>query len=435
MAPPGKTGIFNFTTPTFRLPPMSKNLNLGRYDFASYACFTAYATCSLAIPLSVVAMGKSLAFPLDAGGMGAAGFLHMLRSIAMLIMLTICGWIAGKWGKRLTLGYGVLGMGLGILCCAFAQQYWMLMPFLFATGIGEGFIEGIASPFVQDLHQKDADRYMPIAHSFWSVGIAVAVVLVGGLLAINVNWRIILAIIGALSCLSALGFLWRDNPARPYPESGKPVAIKAFARDSLKIFRSLRFWGYCLAMFVGAGSEFGLTFWSAPYLELNFNAGPWVASLGTGAIAFGMFIGRALTGYFSTPRRIPYFLIAFSLGTIPIALALACLSPEVIPCRWLLITIIFVLLILAGIGVAPYWPSLQVHGVNNLRNLDATLLYIYFSALGVSGCGLFTWLLGWLGDRYGMGRAFLIIPASLLVYATIIFLEHWVFRPKSEELE
>ncbi len=412
---------------------MSRTLQLGRYDYASYACFTAYATCSLAIPLSIVAMGSDLNFPLQSGGMGAAGFLHMLRSIAMLIMLMICGWIAGRWGKRITMGYGVLGMGLGILCCAFAQEYWMLLPFLIVAGVGEGFLEGIATPFVQDLHQKDADRYVPIAHSFWSVGIAVAVFLVGGLLAFKVSWRIILFVIGAFSCLSAIGFLWRDNPSNPYPESGDAVDIKVFAQKSFKIFKSARFWGYCLAMFVGAGSEFGLTFWSAPYLELNFYAGPWVASLGTGAIAVGMFIGRSLFGYFSTPRRIPLFLICASLGTIPIALALALLSPEIIPNRTVLMCVVFGLLFLGGIGVAPYWPSLQVHGVNNLPDLDPTLLYIYFSALGIPGCGFFTWLLGWLGDRYGMAHAFLIIPALLLLYAIIIIVEQR--HPKAKYID
>lgn len=406
---------------------MSRKLQLGRYDYAAFASFTAYAASSMVIPLSIVSIGKSLNFPLDDGGMGLGGFLHMTRSIAMLIMLAICGWIAGRWGKRITMGYGLLGMGLGIFLCAMAQQYWMLLPFLFFAGIGEGFIEGVATPFVQDLHRDEPDRYVPIAHSFWSVGIGFSVIFVGGMLAIGVSWRVVLACIGLFACLSSLGFLWRDSVLHPYPESGSRIDLPTFIRNSWAIAKCPRFWVYCLAMFVGAGSEFGLTFWAAPYIELNFNAGPWVASLGTGAIAIGMFIGRSLFGYFSTPRTIPFILTGSALCTIPVSLALVFLTPELIPSKPVLFVILFIMLLIAGIGIAPYWPSLQVYGVYNLRQYDATLLYIYFSALGIPGCGLFTWLLGYLGDHFGMHKAFLVIPASLAAYAAVIFLEHWIF--------
>ena len=49
------------------------NLTLGRYDFAAYASFTAYALCSLAIPIVIVSMAKDLDFPLAEGGMAQGG--------------------------------------------------------------------------------------------------------------------------------------------------------------------------------------------------------------------------------------------------------------------------------------------------------------------------------------------------------------------------
>ena len=48
----------------------NKALQFARYDYASFGAFTMYSVCSLAIPLMIVAMGKSLNFPLDAGGNG-----------------------------------------------------------------------------------------------------------------------------------------------------------------------------------------------------------------------------------------------------------------------------------------------------------------------------------------------------------------------------
>ena len=59
----------------------------------------------------------------------------------------------------------------------------------------------------------------------------------------------------------------------------------AVGKESRAILRSGRFWVYCFGMFIGAGAEFTLTFWAATYLQLNFNATPWQAGVGTAAIA------------------------------------------------------------------------------------------------------------------------------------------------------
>ena len=91
------------------------------------------------------------------------------------------------------------GKGSGILLCSLAPAYWFVLPFLLVAGFGEGICEGIATPFVQDLHRDEPERYGSIAHSFWSVGIGAAVVLAGGLLSLGVSWRVVLGIAGLLA--------------------------------------------------------------------------------------------------------------------------------------------------------------------------------------------------------------------------------------------
>ena len=176
-------------------------LKFGRYDFASFAAFTMYSMCSLAIPLMIIAMGKSLNFKIDEGGMASGGLLHVIRSIFMVISLLSCGLIAAKIGKRFTMGFSVLCFGIGISCCAFANEYWMLLPCLIIAGFGEGICEGIATPFIQDMHKDYPERYVNIGHSFWSVGIACAVLIVGGLVSLGTNWRIVMSAIGILTIL------------------------------------------------------------------------------------------------------------------------------------------------------------------------------------------------------------------------------------------
>ena len=141
----------------------SGKLKLGRYDVASYAAFAAYSLCSLSIPIVIVAMGADLNFPLDKGGMAAGGVLHLMRSVAIVIALVLCGAIAGQIGKRVSMGSCMILTGGGILLCAFAPAYWMLFPCLLIAGIGEGICEGVATPFVQDLHKDAPEKYVNIA--------------------------------------------------------------------------------------------------------------------------------------------------------------------------------------------------------------------------------------------------------------------------------
>jgi len=409
---------------------MSRKLQLGRYDYAGYSAFAAYALCSLAIPLSIVAMGESLHFPLDKGGMGAAGMLHFVRSAFMVAALLLCGFFSGRFGKRRTVGFAMILIGGGLLFCAMAPSYTFLFPCLLFAGFGEGVCEGVATPFVQDLHIDEPERYVSIAHSMWSVGIALCVVLTSALLGAGVSWRWVLAGCGIAGLLSSLMFLWKENPARKYPDS--PVATNpgAIWKYSVAIFRTPRFWVYCLGMFMGAGVEFSVTFWAAAYLELTFRTSAWLAALGTGAIAAGMFLGRLFFGYYAKKEYLKHLLLTCGLGALPLTLLLICIPANIFASQTLLFAVLLGLFFLCGICIAPYWPILQVYGVNNLPELDSTMLYIYFSAVGIPGCGFFTWAFGFLGDHFGLRGAFLLIPCLLLLFSLVIFLEGWIFPRK-----
>lgn len=411
-----------------------RQLRFGRYDFAAFAAFTAYAVCSFSLPLTLVAIGDSLGFPLDRGGMGAGGVLHLARSLAIIVTLLGCGLLAARFGKRIIMGSSMLVIGAGIVLAAFAPHYRVLLPALMLAGLGEGVCEGIATPFVQDLHPEAPERYVNLAHSFWSVGIAFAVVAVGGLLSLGCGWRPVLGVLGAGTLAVSLIFLWRETPGREYPETGAPERRGAAGRllrgEFGKILREPRFWAASAAMFFGAGAEFGLTFWSAAYLELQFRTGAWTAGLGTGAIALGMFLGRTGFGYIARPGNLKYILLGTGLGTIPVTVLLAVLRRGTMADP-LFFALLFLLLVLAGIGIAPFWPTTQVYGVTKMPHRDSTLLYICFSALGIPGCGFFAWLMGAAGDRFGLSGAIAVVPCCLVFFSAATILNAWILEKRA----
>ena len=116
----------------------SRRMVFGRYDGAAFISFFAYASGSVVVPVALVSLARELGFSLDAGGMSAAGALHLGRTVAIVASMLICGFAAGRWGKRRTFGYAVILMGIGMGLCAAAPVYGVLFLALIVAGLGEG---------------------------------------------------------------------------------------------------------------------------------------------------------------------------------------------------------------------------------------------------------------------------------------------------------
>jgi MFS family permease len=132
-----------------------KHLKFCRYDYAQFCASFSYAAGSVVVPIALVAMSAQLGFSLEEGGMTAGGGLQVARTVSIIFTMLICGFLGGRFGKRITLGYSALAMGLGIGMCALAPSYSILFIAVMIAGLGEGVIEGLATPFTQDLHVHD----------------------------------------------------------------------------------------------------------------------------------------------------------------------------------------------------------------------------------------------------------------------------------------
>ncbi|HQA00587.1 MAG TPA: hypothetical protein PLT93_20835, partial [Phycisphaerae bacterium] len=73
----------------------------------------------------------------------------------------------------------------------------------------------------------------------------------------------------------------------------------------------------------------------------------------------------------------------------------------------------------------PFWPSVQSYCADRLPTADTTMLFILLSCAGIPGCGVFTWLMGYLGDRMGLSAAFYIVPACYVTLAALIGYDWW----------
>ena len=77
-------------------------------------------------------------------------------------------------------------------------------------------------------------------------------------------------------------------------------------------------------------------------------------------------------------------------------------------------------------ATAPFWPSVQSYCADRMPETDTTMLFILLSCAGIPGCGVFTWLMGFLGNINGdLSLAFYLIPGCYLVLAGLIGYDWW----------
>jgi MFS family permease len=344
--------------------------------------------------------------------MTQGGALHLGRTLPMMVSMLLCGFIAARWGKRRTMGAAVAVMGLGVLLCAIAPFYGIIFLSLMVAGLGEGVIEGLATPFVEALHPKEPGRYINFSHAFWAVGVFVTVLVTGGLISLGVHWRVLVGVAALLAFVAAAVTLLPESPGKAYPEHPEVIHWKTVWGHAHELVCARRFWLFFAAMFVAGGGEFCLTFWCASYIQLSFVNAAWAGGVGTAFFAGGMFLGRTGWGYLIRQHQLKHLIFWSALA----AAAITSLFP-LLANLW----VFFGLLFVAGLTVAPFWPSVQSYSADRLPQTDTTMLYILLSCAGIPGCGVFTWLMGYLGDRTGdLRAAFWLIPGCFLALAALI---------------
>lgn len=395
----------------------SRKMTFGRYDYAAFSSFFTYASGSVVVPVALVSLARDLGFSLEEGGMTAGGALHLGRTIPIVLAMLLCGFAAGRWGKRRTLGAAVALMGVGVALCAMAPAYGILFLALAVAGLGEGVIEGLATPFVQDLHPDEPGRYINFTHSFWSVGVVATVLISGGLISLGVSWRILVGAVALLSAVAAALLLLPESRARRYPEHPEPIHWRTVWSHAMAIFRTRGFWLFFAAMFVAGGGEFCLTFWCASFIQLNFLDAAWAGGFGTACFAAGMVLGRTGWGYLIKQHQLRNLIFWSALAGIAVTLPFPFLEN---------LYILFVLLFLAGVATAPFWPSVQSYCADRLPETDTTMLFILLSCAGIPGCGVFTLLMGYIGNRTGdLSTAFYLVPFCYLTLAVLIGYDWW----------
>ncbi len=380
-----------------------KKLRLGSQDWAACLGYAGYAAGSAAIPMILLPMSRELGFTLTSGG-----GLHLIRSVLMVLSMSLAGLAAHRFGKRNVLGCALLMIACGMVVCGIAPSYVFLLLALLLAGFGNGLFESLATGYVQDCHlPEDAGRYITLLHSFWPLGILITGLCAGTWLENHLNWHWIPFAIAAFLLVPAVWLIAKRQP------QSKAALSHMNSKQILELMKSPHFLMFLAALFLAGGSEHCITFWTPSYMATEFSNGDGFLS-GSAVAVFvtGMFIGRAGTSVLCHLR--PERLI---IGSAVVGAVLALMMPG-IHSPWILLALLLVL----GMATGPLWPSLQYCCVSSIKEVDSTLLYILMPLFGIPGCGVCTFLLGLIAEHFGLRSSFCLVFVCNMSIAVLLAL-------------
>ena len=365
------------------------------------------------------------------GLLGGTAFALLYTALGIPI-----GWLADRTGRVWIIALALALWSLFTSACGAAQGFTQL--FLARLGVGIGEAGGVAPAYslLADYFPPHQRARALGAYAFGiPIGSAAGLIL-GGVLASRLDWRMTFVVVGAAGLLLApvLRLTVRE-PVRGGFDSLTPAPSPPL-REVLRHLAGKRaFWGLSIAAASSSIAGYGLLFWMPSFLLRSYHFTLAQVSVCLGAIILvggvaGVWLGAAIADHYGAMRRSAFALVP----ALALLLSAPCYAFGVLvrPPGWgLAVFVIPTALGLAWLG--PVTAAIQHLVPAGMRTL-ASSVFLFINNL--IGLGLGTLLIGALSDhfraRYGadaLGYAILAVCGFYLLSSALFALSsRWIER-------
>ncbi len=356
---------------------------------------------------------------------GALGTAFM---IVYMATSPIFGALGDRGNRTRLVAFGVGLWSLATALGGLARGFTSLFAARATVGVGEAAYGTISPAMLADYFPKEQrGRVFAIFFSAIPIGSALGYIL-GGLVDRHFGWRAAFFVAGIPGLvLAGLALLLKDPPRGSHDE-GLPAAHVSTGGTWLSSYGDLaRNTPYLLTVLGYAAYTFalgGMAFWMPAFLERVRGIPREQATVTFGAIVVvtgfaGTFAGGWLGDYFLKVSKESYLWVSgiTTLLAVPAAFV-ALVSPK--PALFYTATVVAELLMFASTGPVN---SAIVNVVNPAKRATAVAMSIFF--IHLLGDVPSPPLIGAISDATSLGRAVLIIPASVAVSGAIWTFAAW----------
>lgn len=327
----------------------------------------------------------------------AAGALTSALVIAPLVR---------RFGRGPMIWAGLATLGVAVMVYTATPVLPLTLLGAFLGAFGGSFAVTAIPAVLTDRHGPGGASAVTEANAAAaSIGL-VAPLAIGASVALGLGWRpAVLLLVPALIVLAVVG---------------RGVDVPAPVGDSISSTRGRlpsRYWVSWTVLTAGIGVEFCLTLWAADILRERAGLSAGAAAAGITAVVAGIAVGRLAGGR-----------LALRYSTDGLLLGALVVTAAGFAVFWLTRDAVLAIpaLGMCGLGIALFYPLGVVRAIHASEGRpDVASARAGLGAALASGAGPF--VLGALADQVGIHRAFLVVPALLVVAAVAIVLS----RPRT----
>ncbi len=329
------------------------------------------------------------------------GVVYLVIALLFSAGALSSGLVSGFVGRRVVNAAAALLIAGGMAAEVVAPTWPVFVVGAGLTGAGCGAMVSVGSSIVMDMAATGSGGRLSMLHLFYSVGALVAPIVIGVLVSVGVEWRLIAAATG-LAGVALAGPLSRaaSVPSRPRPTV--PVAtamLEMAARNGLRL--ALAALGLAGACYVAA--ESGVSSWLVGFLaDEPLSAATLTLSLFWAGIAGGRVVASRIADRFDPVR---FTASCTTAGGLAILGAVALASG---PLR-------IGLFLAAGFAFGPVYPMIMAVAGSLFPHRAAAVAGIVTST-GVIGSVTYPPLMGLIAGVAGLGAGML--GAALLIISS-----------------
>jgi len=356
--------------------------------------------------------GFGPAQPLLRADQGTSLTVAGLHGTAMGVAAIFAGLTNSRWvhyfGREKTSWIGMWLFCFGVLVFVSFKSVAFTLTATFIGGIGTSMVINNMVTRLSHHFKKATPLALPQSNGINSVGFVLGTIAVGTLAGTALSWRFGLLLTIPASII--LYFFSRDKNRDPHD---RDISVRQKGR------LSRTYWIACFGFFICICTEFATTFWAAALLRDRVGGTASAATLAIVALGSGMAVGRWYGAIVLKKLHLDQQLITIIILQF-IGFAIFWFSHSIL--------ISLISLFITGLGISMQFAlcSLRLIGFSDKR----PDLAIGISSLAAgSGIALAPFVLGVLGDQLGISRAYLMVPALILVALAIVILV-----PSKEEI-
>ncbi|MEO8650243.1 MAG: MFS transporter [Acidobacteriota bacterium] len=315
----------------------------------------------------------------------AAGTLFSILPFGILAGSFVFGPVIDRWGYKLILAFGCIGMFAGFQGIAFAGSLDMLRISIFVFGFGSGIINGATNALVADISDERRGANLSILGVFFGLG-ALGMPLVLGAVAGHLESFHVLSAVGWVTlAVGVLYLLIQMPPAKRAADSGG-ARLSALIKPLLLLIAFFLFWQSAL--------EAVINNWTTTYVTTRGLMSEANALYALSLHVSGMVVMRLLVG--SVLSLVPQTLIMWiCLGFLTIGVAVMQIASSM--------PLATVGLILSGAGLAGGFPVMLGFVGERFASLSGTAFSFVF-VVALIGNMLINYLMGIVVHNFGIAH-------------------------------